>query len=70
MTEPEPRPLTEKVMLTVAEAAVLLSMSTPKCYELVARGVIPCVKLGPRCTRISRTALDEWAKGACHVGRA
>lgn len=57
-------PLTEKVMLTVEEAAQLLSMGTTKAYELVAQGRIPSVRLGPRCTRVPRAALEAWASQA------
>jgi excisionase family DNA binding protein len=57
-----------QVMVTVEQAAQLLSISTPKCYELIAQGVIPSVRLGPRCTRISLSALEEWAHEATRKG--
>lgn len=58
----------DQVMLTVEQAARLLAISKPKAYQLVAAGVIPSVRLGPRCTRISRAALEEWAKSATERG--
>lgn len=52
----------ERVLLTVAEAAELMGIGVSKAYELVAQKVIPSVKLGPRCTRVPRAGLDDWAR--------
>jgi excisionase family DNA binding protein len=49
----------DKLLLTVRDAAEMLSISRAKLYELLAGGVIESVKLeGSR--RIPREALDEY----------
>lgn len=51
--------LVDKLLLTVRDAAEMLSISRAKLYELLAGGVIESVKLeGSR--RIPREALDEY----------
>jgi len=49
----------EPIAVTVAEAGRLLGIKKSEAYELVARGVIPSVRLGPRCTRVPVDALRE-----------
>lgn len=49
----------ERELLTVAEAAGVLRIGRTKCYELVAAGVLPTIRIG-RAVRIPRRALDGW----------
>jgi len=49
----------QTLVLTVAEAARLLRISRNTCYELVAQGRIPHVRLGRRIL-IPRFGLEEW----------
>lgn len=53
VTETEP-------LLTVAETAAMLGVPRQRCYELIARGGIPSVRLSARRIRIPRAALDAW----------
>lgn len=57
---PKDVPLQERLLLRVSEAAQLLSISRSQAYELVARGVIPSVRLGGKCIRVPRHALETW----------
>ena len=52
--EQAPRPI-----LTVAEAAELLGVSRWLVHQQIARGVLPCVRLGRRIL-IPRTRLLAW----------
>jgi excisionase family DNA binding protein len=57
------RPSSEPdVLLTPAEAAVILKIGRSKLYELMARGAINSVKLG-RCRRFRRSDLDLFIRG-------
>ena len=47
------------LLLTVAEAAGLLRISSNLAYELVAQGRIPHVRLGRRIL-IPRRGLEQW----------
>ena len=49
----------EALLLTVAEAARLLRIGRGLCYDLVARGELPAVRLG-RVIRVPRFALEQW----------
>ena len=49
----------EALLLTVAEAARLLRIGRGLCYELIARGELPAVRLG-RVIRVPRFALEQW----------
>jgi excisionase family DNA binding protein len=51
--------------LTVEEAAALLGISRTLAYELIARGDLPCVRLGRRIV-ISRRALVRMVDGSDH----
>jgi excisionase family DNA binding protein len=48
--------MTAKLLLTVEEAAEVLSLGRTKVYELIAAGEIPTVKIG-RARRVSAKAL-------------
>jgi excisionase family DNA binding protein len=49
-----------RVFYTPAEAADRLRMGRTRLYELIARGEIRAIRLGPRMIRIPVAALDEW----------
>ena len=49
----------EKLTLSVAEAAQLLGLSTPKVYELTHRADFPAFRIGNR-TLVSRRLLEKW----------
>ena len=54
-------------ILTVrpAEAARILSISRSKIYELIARGIIPSIRIdGARLIRMPLSALEQIAQGA------
>lgn len=51
--------MTEKMTLSVPEAAEELGICTKMCYELTHRADFPAVKLGRR-TRIPRAGLLAW----------
>ena len=53
----------ERLMVTVPEAAKLLSISRSQAYELVSQGVIPSKRLGRKCVRVPVSALYQFAKG-------
>jgi excisionase family DNA binding protein len=46
-------------LLTVAEAAQWLRIGKNLCYDLIARGEIPSIRLGSRI-RVPRHALELW----------
>ncbi len=48
----------ERLVLSVDDAAYLLNISRGLAYELVARGVLPAIRLGRRIA-IPRIALEE-----------
>ena len=49
----------EQLLLTVPEVAKVLRIGRNLAYELVARGEIPCVRLG-RKIRVPRSSLERW----------
>jgi excisionase family DNA binding protein len=53
--------VSEKIALSVADTAELLSLSPPTVYELMRREDFPAFKLGKR-TLVSRQGLDEWVQ--------
>lgn len=48
----------EARFLTVPEVAATLGIPRVRCYELVAAGTIPHVRLSPRCIRVPRAWLE------------
>lgn len=52
-----------RLTLSVTEAARLLGIGRSLAYELVARGELPCLRLGRRVL-IPRHAIDELLAGA------
>ena len=52
---------TEKLAISVSEAAAMLGVSRPTVYELIHRSDFPSFHIGRR-TLISRERLAEWVK--------
>ena len=50
---------TERLLLTVEEAARRLGIGRTLAWQLVRQGVLPTVRLG-RCVRVPWQALQEW----------
>ncbi len=51
--------VSERLLLTVEEAARHLGIGRTLAWQLVRKGELPVVRLG-RCVRVSRQALEEW----------
>ena len=49
----------EKILFRPAEAAEAISVSRARCYELIANGTIPSLKIGSSI-RVPREALMAW----------
>ena len=56
------------LLLTEAQAAVLLSLSPRKVWELAACGAIKSVKIGA-LKRYRRIDLEEWVSRGCPTSR-
>ncbi len=52
---------TEKLALSVTEAAALLGVSRPTVYELINREDFPSFRIGTRRV-ISRAGLEKWVE--------
>ncbi len=50
--------LDEKMLLRVPEACDLLSVNEKTLRELISRGVLTAVKLGPRTTRVHASSIN------------
>jgi excisionase family DNA binding protein len=48
----------EKSWLTVPETAAELRIPRTRCYELIARGELPAVRIGERSIRVNRRELE------------
>lgn len=59
----------EKLALSVADTAELLSISPPTVYELMRRADFPAFKLGKR-TLVSRQGLEAWVQNQAAQGGA
>ncbi len=49
----------EKLLITPPEAAALIGIGRTRIYDLIARGVIPSIRIG-RSVRVPVDALKEW----------
>jgi len=49
-----------KLLLKPSEVAQRLGIGKTKVYDLIGRGELPTLRLGPRCLRVSASALDIW----------
>lgn len=54
-------PVSERLLLTVEEAARCLGIGKTLAWRLVQEGQLPSVRLG-RCVRVPRRALEEWVQ--------
>jgi hypothetical protein len=61
-------PLSEKVMLTVPEAAAVLSVSVDKLYQFINKGIVPVVDLDG-IKRVPHHALLDLAGARECIGR-
>lgn len=50
----------EKSWLTVPEAAEELRIPRSRCYELIAQGDLPAVRIGERSIRVNRAELERF----------
>jgi excisionase family DNA binding protein len=55
--------MSEKLFISIKEAANALAVSTKLLYKLVSEGKIQAVRIG-RAVRLSRKSLDEFLGGA------
>jgi excisionase family DNA binding protein len=46
--------------LTVPEAAEELRIPRTRCYDLIATGELPAVRIGERSIRVNRTELERF----------
>jgi len=58
----------QRLTLTVEEAAQALGISRAFAYESVAKGEIPCIRIGKRIL-IPKIALDKLLEGAGQTGQ-
>lgn len=58
----EPRPTVESTVLRVPEAATIVGISRAAMYDLVMKGRIRHLRVGPRTIRIRREVLDQWMR--------
>ena len=54
-------------LLRPMEVATMLACSRAKVYDALARGELPCVRLG-RSPRVPLRALEEWIQARTHGG--
>jgi excisionase family DNA binding protein len=50
----------ERTWLTVTEAAEELRIPRTRCYELIARGELPAVRIGERSIRVNSAELNRF----------
>ena len=49
-----------RLLYRVTEAADAIGVSRAHCYELIARGIVPHIRLGVGSIRVPRAALEAW----------
>ena len=57
----------ERLLLTVEEAAERLNIGRTLAWQLVHQGELPSIRLG-RCVRIPWQALQDWIAKRAHGG--
>ncbi len=57
-----------RAWLTVPEAAEELHIPRTRCYELIARGELPAVRVGERSIRVNRKELERFLLDERRVG--
>lgn len=60
--EPMSSRYTERMVLTVPEAAAVLGLSTRSTYTLCRRADFPAIRLTPNRIGVSRIGLEQWIK--------
>lgn len=58
---------TDKLALSITEAAAVLGISRPTVYELIHSEDFPAFRVGRR-TLISRSGLERWIDAQCERG--
>lgn len=58
----------QPLLLRPAEAAKLLSISRSRCYELLAAGILPAIKIGGS-VRVPARALQDWIAANTQAAR-
>jgi excisionase family DNA binding protein len=58
---------TERAWITVPEAAVELRIPRTRCYELIAAGELPAVRIGERSIRVHRRELERFLLESCRI---
>jgi excisionase family DNA binding protein len=48
--------------MTVPEAAMYFCVPRSRMYDLIQRGEVPAVRLGPRSIRVSRTEAEQFLR--------
>jgi len=52
----------EKLLLRPSEVAELIGLGRSKTYDLIAKGLLPSVRVG-RAVRVSANSLRQWIDG-------
>jgi excisionase family DNA binding protein len=55
-----PESVSDRIWLTVPEAAAELRIPRTRCYELIGRGELPAVRIGERSIRVNRQDLERF----------
>ena len=58
----------ERSWMTVPEVAEELHIPRTRCYELIARGELPAVRVGERSIRVNRKELERFLLDERRVG--
>lgn len=69
MFRPDVVPVTEPIALGQEQAAEALGLSTRTVRALVARGELPCIRVGRRVL-FRRATLDQWLRDRERLGDA
>lgn len=59
--QPPPRPMPERVLLTVEEAAEQLGIGRTLTYKLISNGEIESIRIG-RLRRVPTSAIQDYAR--------
>ncbi len=50
----------DKLLLRINEASELIGMGRSKVYDLIAKGILPAVKIDGKSIRVPAEALRQW----------
>ena len=59
-----------KKLITIADAAEQISVSTDTIRRLINRGVLSCVRVGSRAVRVKQTEIDAYIERGQFGGAA